>query len=933
MKTKLKKIIILGLVSLPMISRAQFLTNPPFFNYIRTDYPATMQKVGVGNFPNNASVQAKLHINQFLLVNNPATNGLMFRTDGINNTDNIWSIYTGTNNNTLTEKFRLYVAANSTNTVLQTQQGNSRMLFNTNGAINRMLIVDGNTASASGRIAMGNNLPINFTPLSRLHLHQTNFVNTIRFTTDNMINGIGFEVGYDATSNVQNQQYAEIHNRENTPIKFFTTGNNQRMHINQSKQSSIGTYNAIPTPGYVGIGRNTGNIWGTNAAVGRGPYSLLHLNNDLGSPEQQGYRPWMRGGISFTENVDFGYVGMRPFFDNSGNFDNSNIIENRNEFVVAWSNNPNTGSIGSDDLCFRFTSNVDGFANSINTGDLFSPSDLDGRHIARFTALGNMGLGPTFGEENPVYVAPQSLLHMSRDQQKDTWLQITNQTGTGQTIVDGLRVGITTTGTAHIKQQEMLPLVLYTGAVEDVRIVPASASTLAGNHGMVGIGNFSLDTLDAKLDIDGDLRIRTVTQRDTLLQVLVIDSNDHNRVHWRSIGNLGGGGVGNYCSASQNPLTGNYEIPLNNFNYYFTDPIDTLNHGENFVKIGDDCTTPINAKLEVHRGITTNTQFNNIGALVVNEDNATNTFNWGFGHGIFGNATGPNEQNSGVSGTSSNASTNYGGFFSSFTPFLGGSQNQNNIGVSGRGSNGFHNIGGQFQSFSNGISDYNRGVESTAFGSDVENTGGYFVSSGSSTSSVNYGIYSAASGGNITRAGFFNGDVEIINGMLVSDKKFKTDINDIKGATDVLRKLKPSTFKMDITGFPQFNFQDRKQYGFIAQEVESVLPDLVHDSYMPAELDSLGNEVYPAVNYKSLNCNAIIPITVQAVNEITERIDKSTLSDQNVKTNVQTLASSLDKVKQMRGVSYEWSNDAQNNMNLDSLQHIGFIAQEVAAIE
>ncbi|MCC7333340.1 MAG: tail fiber domain-containing protein, partial [Flavobacteriales bacterium] len=41
----------------------------------------------------------------------------------------------------------------------------------------------------------------------------------------------------------------------------------------------------------------------------------------------------------------------------------------------------------------------------------------------------------------------------------------------------------------------------------------------------------------------------------------------------------------------------------------------------------------------------------------------------------------------------------------------------------------------------------------------------------------------------------------------------------------------------------------------------------------------------------------------------------------------------LDKVKQMRGVSYEWSNDAQNNMNLDSLQHIGFIAQEVAAIE
>jgi len=38
-------------------------------------------------------------------------------------------------------------------------------------------------------------------------------------------------------------------------------------------------------------------------------------------------------------------------------------------------------------------------------------------------------------------------------------------------------------------------------------------------------------------------------------------------------------------------------------------------------------------------------------------------------------------------------------------------------------------------------------------------------------------------------------------------------------------------------------------------------------------------------------------------------------------------------VKQMRGVSYEWSSSAQNTMDLDSIAHIGFIAQEVAAIE
>jgi hypothetical protein len=32
----------------------------------------------------------------------------------------------------------------------------------------------------------------------------------------------------------------------------------------------------------------------------------------------------------------------------------------------------------------------------------------------------------------------------------------------------------------------------------------------------------------------------------------------------------GGGGVGNYCSQPQNPLTGEFEVPLNTFKYRFT---------------------------------------------------------------------------------------------------------------------------------------------------------------------------------------------------------------------------------------------------------------------------------------------------------------------------------------------------------------------------
>jgi hypothetical protein len=97
--------------------------------------------------------------------------------------------------------------------------------------------------------------------------------------------------------------------------------------------------------------------------------------------------------------------------------------------------------------------------------------------------------------------------------------------------------------------------------------------------------------------------------------------------------------------------------------------------------------------------------------------------------------------------------------------------------------------------------------------------------------------------------------------------------------------------------------------------------------------DSLGNEISPETSYKSLNYNAIIPINTQAIIELNAKVDKSTLSDQSIKTNVQNLNGSLDKVLAMRGVSYDWNQSVDPQLNLDSLSHVGFIAQEIAQID
>ena len=384
--------------------------------------------------------------------------------------------------------------------------------------------------------------------------------------------------------------------------------------------------------------------------------------------------------------------------------------------------------------------------------------------------------------------------------------------------------------------------------LEVARMEPNLASTLpATNYGMMGIGDFSpagpntANPVDAKLDIDGDLRIRTVTNDNNLNQVLVIDPTDKNRVHFRDAATLmGGTSIGNYCSAPQNNLTGNFEIPLTgNYNYYFSGA------NTSSVGIGWACNSSLKAKIDViddTKGIAGD--FNTYGT------------NYGIGQGVMAHAY----------------------------------------------ANGIGNIGVQ----------------------------GYATSSGGP---FNYGILGYANGTTNDRAGYFNGLVEASNISINSDQQFKTNIISIPSALDIVKKISPRNYYMDTINFDQFNFESRKQFGFIAQEIETVIPEVVYDSYNPGIRDSTGAFIGQPLSYKSVNYNAIIPINTQAIKELNIKVEKQTLSDQSIKTNVLDLTGSLNKVLAMRGVSFDWNHSVNQEFQFDSSNHIGFIAQEVQSIE
>lgn len=155
---------------------------------------------------------------------------------------------------------------------------------------------------------------------------------------------------------------------------------------------------------------------------------------------------------------------------------------------------------------------------------------------------------------------------------------------------------------------------------------------------------------------------------------------------------------------------------------------------------------------------------------------------------------------------------------------------------------------------------------------DTQNEG-YRAAVYGGTNSTNYGVFSIASGGNFAAAGYFSGTVYANNYYSISDRQFKADISDYEGGLAKILALRPRTYTMKVQEFkdrvvlPQGN-----QIGFVAQELEEVLPELVTvavepDNKVGAKANARGTP------YKSVNYDGVIPVLVKAIQEQQLRIE------------------------------------------------------------
>lgn len=140
---------------------------------------------------------------------------------------------------------------------------------------------------------------------------------------------------------------------------------------------------------------------------------------------------------------------------------------------------------------------------------------------------------------------------------------------------------------------------------------------------------------------------------------------------------------------------------------------------------------------------------------------------------------------------------------------------------------------------------------------------------------TNYGIYSTASGGSANYAGYFSGNVTVTGTFSnPSDIELKENVESVPSVIPALTKLRAVSFnfKSDPV-FQHMNLASGKQYGFVAQELEEVFPELVRTESNPGAGMLEGSRNDDSIKYKSVNYIALIPLLVEAIQEQQKMID------------------------------------------------------------
>lgn len=91
-----------------------------------------------------------------------------------------------------------------------------------------------------------------------------------------------------------------------------------------------------------------------------------------------------------------------------------------------------------------------------------------------------------------------------------------------------------------------------------------------------------------------------------------------------------------------------------------------------------------------------------------------------------------------------------------------------------------------------------------------------------------------------------------------SDLRFKKNITPISESLNLIKGLEGVTYNYRADDYPQYKFSSEKQIGFIAQEVEKIVPEVV-------QTDANG--------YLGIDYSKFAPLLVEGIKELEKRLE------------------------------------------------------------
>lgn len=741
------------------------------------------------------------------------------------------------------------------NNIFGTATGFNSPIYTVTNGTTRTVLAGGGTGNNAGRMALGNNLVGSFVPANRLHLHQTGGAFGIQFTN----NATGTTASNGFEMNLLNGGDFRFYQHQNQDV-YFNMPSATLVHMRWNR----GPFN-----------------WGQ---IEFGPATNPPLVTFAGSM----YSPALAnfgGAIAFSPSTNGNVSNTLMYHNTSISGNTTSLVHDGFRMQYDFMSQ---GAYNGDCLVFEKT---DGQTIEPDGCIKFTNYGTDNVQKLSMVVEGNGHVG--VGRPYTYFVMPWRRLSV-----QDTAVQFR----------------ITYTPTTNAATEVYTDF--FTDPTGNMLIDPRNASNSAAGTVKINYGtNLVQPYPNLSLDVNGQMNVRTVNLDNSLTKVLVWDNVTGN-VRYADASVIGGGGTGGGAVTADNGLTifpsgssnvelggtliKNTTIDQNNFDMSYTntgrffiggtgnakltvknDPglghIAYFNsaNGTNRFLVAD------NGTVQITPDLTGSNLYGNYGLIVKSDFNAT----WGTNVDVITKA---------LAGTTGGP----GGLIGINSSMQGDVTNGQSI---------------AFNATSNNTQGDNVGYDANIIQSTTGNNYGIhvWVENGQTA----YGIYAHA--GNATSnnfAGYFDGLVHVngnieANGFIPnpSDIQFKTDTAAIQAnaADSLLSLLQPKSFYYDTTNTYGMNFSSKKQFGLIAQEVETILPNLVGQATKTAVIDTAGNVVSQAITYKTLTYTELIPLLIaghKAQDAKMNALTSSNASLQNQNDSLENVVSDLNnRLSQLEG--------------------------------